>query len=133
MKWFKRIGVAVLSLPVILILAVIFFEIIGMCVNHAETRRQTHKLQEHLINEIPDIAILDVYSETGNTSGTGNHVDCVSIVTFKTSLNTNKVQDIMSKFYNFDEWYCFVEKNDDGSLYFYLNTPAPFADNIEGH
>lgn len=133
MKWFRRIGIAVLSLPVILILAVIFFEIIGMCVNHAATGRQTHKLQEHLTSEISDIAILDVYSETGNTSGTGNHVDCVSIVTFTTALNTDEVQEIMSKFYNFDEWYCFVEENDDGSLYFYLNMPAPFADNIEGH
>lgn len=133
MKWIKRIAVAAISLPVLLILAVILFEIFGMCVNHAATNRQTRKLQEHLTNEIPDIAILDVHSETGNTSGTGNHVDCVSLVTFTTAMDTSEVQEIMSKFYNFDEWYCFVERNDDGSLCFYLNMPAPFADNIEGH
>lgn len=133
MKWFRRIGVAAISLPVLLILAVILFEIFGMFVNHAATSRQTHKLQEQLTNEVPDIDIIDVYSETGNTSGTGNHVDCLSIVTFTTALDIGKIQEIMSKFYNFEEWYCFLERNDDGSLSFYLNTPAPFADNIEGH
>ncbi|MEY8334331.1 hypothetical protein AALB53_14670 [Lachnospiraceae bacterium 47-T17] len=133
MKWLKRIGVAIISLPLLLILAVILFEIFGMCVNHAATRRQTHKLKENLTASIPDIKILDVSSQTGNSSGTGNHVDCVSLIAFTTALESEEIQEIMSEFYNFDEWYCFIEKVADGSFYFYLNTPAPFADNIEGH
>ncbi len=104
-----------------------------MCVNHAATRRQTHKLKENLTASIPDIKILDVSSQTGNSSGTGNHVDCVSLIAFTTALESEEIQEIMSEFYNFDEWYCFIEKVADGSFYFYLNTPAPFADNIEGH
>lgn len=39
----------------------------------------------------------------------------------------------MSKYYVFDEWGCYVNKTDDGYCKIYINTPAPFADNIEGH
>ncbi len=73
MKWLKRTGLALLLLPVIIIAVFILYEIFGMCVNHIATGRQTNKLQVNLEKEIPDIEIISVYSETGNTSGTGNH------------------------------------------------------------
>lgn len=133
MKWLRRAGLAILSLPALLVFALIFFEIFGMCVNHAATGRQTRLLRQNLTREIPDIEILDIYSETGNTSGTGNHVDCLSVVTFSTGLTEDDVTAALSRCYPFDEWDCLVEQDDDGAFRFRLRTQAPFADNIEGH
>lgn len=103
-----------------------------MCVNHAATGRQTKELKSNLEKAIDDIRIIDVYSETGNTAGTGNHVDCLSIVNFSTNSPLKEVKEKMSGYYEWDEWSCFIEETEEGYL-FYLNTPAPFADNIEGH
>lgn len=133
MKWLKRIGITLLSLPLVLTVIFVSYELFGMCVNHIATRKQTNTLQIHLISEIPDIEIINVYSETGNTSGTGNHVDCLSSVTFSTIMPETQLKDCMSKYYAFDEWDCYVNKTDDGDYIIYVNTPAPFADNIEGH
>lgn len=128
MKLIKRTGLAILFLPVILILIFSLYEFIGMCVNHSATRQQTN-----LENEIPDITIVDVYSETGNTSGTGNHVDCLSAVTFSTQMQESEIKNSMSEYYEFNEWSCYLDKTDGGNYLFYLNVPAPFENNIEGH
>lgn len=133
MKWLKRIGFAVLSLPFIFIIIFALYEIGGMCINRMATRRQTDRLQINLEREIPDIHIVNIYSETGNTSGTGNHVDCLSSIIFSTEMQIHEIKNSMSKYYEFDEWSCYVRKTEDGNCLFYLNTSAPFANNIEGH
>lgn len=133
MKWLKRFGIVVLCLPILLIVIFVLYEIFGMCVNHIATEEQTNTLQEHLASEIPDIEIISVYSETGNTSGTGNHVDCLSSIIFSTEMRETEIEDRMSKYYVFDEWGCYVDKREDGYFIIYINTSAPFADNIEGH
>ena len=133
MKILKRIGLVLLFLPILLIVLLVSYEIFGMCVNHMATKSQTNQLQANLENEIPDIKIVNVYSETGNTSGTGNHVDCLSVIAFSTEMQELEIQNRMSEYYDFDEWSCYVTKTDDGNYLFYLNTTAPYADNIEGH
>ncbi len=133
MKWLKRLGLTILFLPIALTVACIAYEIIGMCVNHMATRIQTNTLQTRLEREISDIEIIDIYSETGNTSGTGNHVDCMTSILFSTQMQENEIKDSLSQYYTFDEWSCHVTKTEDGCYRFYINTSAPFADNIEGH
>lgn len=133
MKWFKRAGLAVLCLPIILVVIFIFYELLGISVNHWATERQTQQLRTNLENEITDIEIVNIYSETGNTSGTGNHVDCLSVVTFLTKMQEQEIQDKMAAYYSFDDGDCYVEKTQEGEYSIYLNTSAPFADNIEGH
>lgn len=133
MKWLKRSGTVILSLPIILITIFILYEIFGMCMNHIAVKRQTDRLQVNLASEIPDIEIVSVYSETGNTSGTGNHVDCLSIITFSTEMKESEIKSNMSVYYEFDGWSCYISKTDEGNYSFYLNTSAQFAGNIEGH
>lgn len=133
MKWLKRLGIVVVSLPIALVLVWVIYEIFGMCINHIATQGQTNALQANLENEISDIEIISVYSETGNISGTGNYVHCLSSVIFSTELQEAEIEDCMSKYYVFDEWSCSVDKTDDGYYTISVNTPAPFADNIEGH
>ncbi len=133
MKWLKRLGITVLLLPTILLVIWGLYEVYGMCVNHMTTEEQTRTLQANLETEISDIEIVSVYSETGNTSGTGNHVDCLSLIIFSTEMQKNEIEDRMSKYYVLDEWYCFVNKMDDGNYTIYINTSAPFVDNLEGH
>lgn len=137
MKFLKRLGIIIISLPValaaILVIWLIIYEIFGMCVNHMATRKQTDTLQTNLEREISDIEIINIYSETGNTSGTGNHVDCLSSVIFSTEMQETEIEECMSKYYVFDGWDCRVNKTDDGYYMISVNTSAPFADNIEGH
>lgn len=133
MKWIKRAGIMILLLPVILIMALAAYEIFGMCMNHRATDRQTEKLQADLMDEISDVEIRNVYSETGNISGTGNHVECLSIITFSTEMTEEEIRDRMSKHYTIDDWDCSVGKTDEGFYSFYTKTSAPFPDNIEGH
>lgn len=111
----------------------VLYEIFGMCVNHIATKQQTNQLQTNLERAIPDIEIINVYSETGNTSGTGNHVDCLSSITFATAMQEPEIVSRMSEYYKYDKWSCFLEKTEDGYYLFYLNTSAPFTDNLEGH
>ena len=132
MKILKWIGIVVLFLPFILIAAFIVFEMFGMCVNHAATDRQTEKLQADLAEKLSDVEFISVHSETGNT-GNGNHVDCVSEITFSTAMTESEIIGAMSEFYDFDKDDCSVNKTDDGSYTFYWVTSAPFHDNIEGH
>lgn len=131
MKWFKRIGMAILFLPFILILGVIVFEIVGMSVNHAATDRQTKKLQADLTEGISDLEIINVNSETGNSSGTGNHVECMSTIIFSTEMNESEIEEAMAAYYDFDN--CVIRKEENGTFSIYLETSAPFRDNIEGH
>ncbi|MBD5516880.1 MAG: hypothetical protein HDR06_20170 [Lachnospiraceae bacterium] len=133
MKWFKRIGMAILFLPFILILGVIVFEIVGMSVNHAATDRQTKKLQADLTEGISDLEIINVNSETGNSSGTGNHVECMSTIIFSTEMNESEIEEAMAAYYDFDNEYCIIRKEENGTFSIYLATTAPFPDNIEGH
>ena len=133
MKWLKRVLIVILSLPVVLVIIFVLYEIFGMCVNHMATNKQTNTLQKNLEKEISDIEIVSVYSETGNTSGTGNHVDCLSSIIFSTEMQETEIEDCMSKYYTFDEWSCYVNKTDDGNYEIYINTSAPFENNIEGH
>lgn len=133
MKWLKRFGIEILFLPVTLFVIWGLYEAFGMCINHISTRKQTDTLQMNLESEISDIEIVDVYSETGNTSGTGNHVDCLSSIIFSTEMQKTEIEDYMSKYYVFDGWSCYVNKTDDGYYIIYVNTSAPFPDNIEGH
>ncbi len=133
MKWLKRLGIVIVFLPIVLIVIWIAYEIFGMFMNHMATRKQTNTLRMNLESEISDIEIIDVYSETGNTSGTGNHVDCLSSIIFSTEMQETEIEGRMSKYYVFDGWSCYIDKTDEGCYTIYINTPAPFADNIEGH
>lgn len=133
MKWLKRFATTILLLPIILFVIWMAYEVFGMCINHIATKEQTNTLQRNLENEISDIEIISVVSETGNTSGTGNHCDCLSSITFSTNMSQNEIVDCMSKYYIFDEWKCYVSQTEDGYCIFRLKTSAPFADNIEGH
>lgn len=133
MKWFRRIGMTILFLPFILILGVIVFEISGMCVNHAATDRQTKKLQADLTEGISDIEIIHINSETGNSSGTGNHVECMSTIKFATEMTQSEIEGAMSAYYDFDNECCVIRKEEDEAYSIYLETTAPFWDNIEGH
>ena len=95
MKALKKIGIGLILLPLILIVIYILFELVGMCVNHISTDRQTDKLQSTLSAAVSDIDIINAESWTGNT-GNGNHVECVSEVTFTSTMG---VEDIAAAFY----------------------------------
>ncbi|MCI9133579.1 MAG: hypothetical protein HFI31_05235, partial [Lachnospiraceae bacterium] len=95
MKWGKRFGILMLSLPIALVIVWMLYEIFGMCINHITTKEQTNTLRTNLEREIPDIEIISVYSETGNTSGTGNHVDCLSSIIFSTEMRETEIEECM--------------------------------------
>lgn len=125
MKQLKYAAVVLLCLPVA-------YELFGMCVNHISTDRQTKRMKANLTKTVSDAVIFSEHSETGNSSGTGNHVDCVSVVNFSSSKSLEELTACLTPYYTFDDWNCRLDKTDAGYV-FYLNTRAPFADNIEGH
>lgn len=134
MKWLKRLGITILALPVILLLLLALYEVFGACINHMATKRQTDTLRRNLESEIPDVEMIGITSETGNTSGTGNHVDCLSVVTFSTEMKKPEIEACMSKYYPLLEEGGFtVKETEDGYYAIYVITSAPFADNMEGH
>lgn len=133
MKWLKRFGIIIVLLPVIFIVIGGVYETFGMCINHLATKEQTTILQNNLQKEISDIEIVTVYSKTGNTSGTGNHVDCLSSITFLTGLQKEEIENRMSKYYTLEEWDCYVDKTEEGTYMICISTSAPFVNNIEGH
>lgn len=133
MKLLKKIVTIIVYTPLTLIAIFIVFQIFGMCVNHIATKVQTNTLKANLKREISDIEIIDVHFETVNTSGTGNHVDCLSEIVFSTQMQQDEIEDRMSEHYEFDEWYCYIEITDDGHYKMCLLTYAPFVGNIEGH
>ena len=93
MKWAKRFGIVMLSLPIALVIVWVIYEIFGMCINHITTKKQTNRLRTNLESEISDIEIISIYSETGNASGTGNHVDCMSSIIFSTEIQETEIED----------------------------------------
>ena len=157
--WIKRIGWGILSLPFIIIAGVIVFEMVGMGVNHYATKRQTKKLERIVEETVRDAVLETSYSETGNTSGTGNHVDMLSVVVFRTEADKEEIAAaLQEKYSDLDSWSFYVESvedleksaREDGQTpgyYDALNLPeetencylvyvleaAPFEDNIEGH
>ena len=92
MKWIERFFIVIVLLPITLFTLFIGYEIFGMCINHLATQIQTNTLQQHLESEIPDVEIVSVYSETGNTSGTSNHVDCLSSIIFSTQIQESEIE-----------------------------------------
>ena len=157
MKTLKRIGIITVCIPLFLILVFIVFELVGMGVNHYATNQQTTSLKETIASGIPDAEILDTYSETGNTSGTGNHVDMLSVMLVKVDEELSELESSLNESYPLDSWSFGIEETSsvksryDESGYpsyfqvlavpeemqntyiIYLRQSAPFADNIEGH
>ena len=159
MRLVKRIAIGVACVPVFLFALFVAYELIGMVVNHIATSMQTSRLEKTLEKELPGVEILGSYSETGNTSGTGNHVDMLSVVLFRTELERDGITRRLEPFFRFtDGWSCWIadagvikrehEKDRYALSFFdkldapaeptncyilYLNESAPFPDNIEGH
>lgn len=133
MKWLKRLGIAVIILPIIILIIWGAYEVFGMCVNLNVAKKQTKTLQTRLQNGISDVEIMSLFYTAENTSGTGNHVECLSSIKFSTKMQETEIEDCLSEYYVFDSWNCYIEKADDGNYTIYVITSAPFADNIMGH
>ena len=122
-----KIVIGVLLIPII-------YELAGIAVNQASTSIQTSKLRKEIVEVIPNTEIISAKSQTGNTTGTGNHVDCLSLVTFSYDLSLSEVQDKLDDTYEWNDLSCYVSETDKtGEYLFYLRKRAPFADNIMGH
>lgn len=137
MKWIKRFCVLALLLPLALAGAFAFYELFGLCANHAAAARQTARLRDVVAERIPDAEIVEAVSWTGNASGTGNHVDCVSTVTFSTAMAAGaaqaEIRAALARHGGFDGAFACIEPAEDGAYALTVETPAPFPDNIEGH
>lgn len=130
MKSFSKFLLCIFAIPLIMIA----LEIFGIIVNHASTGIQTSHLQHNITEAIPNTEIISVESQTGNTTGTGNHVDCLTRITFISDLSLSEVQDKLSSTYKWSDLNCYVaETETKGEYLFFLRKRAPFADNIEGH
>ena len=130
MKKNKKVLISIFAVPLFLIM----FELFGMAVNHSSTGIQTNRLRRNIVDAIPDTEIISFESRTGNTTGTGNHVDCLSCITFSSDLSLSEVQDKLSGDYDWNDLSCYVEETDTAGEYlFFLRKRAPFAGNIEGH
>lgn len=159
MKVLKGIGLVVVCIPVLLVALFVAYELVGAAVNHAATAAQTERLKKTLRAELPSAEILDAYAETGNTSGTGNHVDMLSVVLFRTEAGELEIAEKLKDGLDWDggegRWVAQAaaiqaEHERDGYAFSFLdglacpedlehcyilywNESAPFADNIEGH
>ncbi len=134
MKIVKRIAGIIACIPMGLIVLWIAFEALGMMVNHTATGMQTRKLKNMIGTELTSSEIIDTYSETGNTSGTGNHVDMLSVVVFRTDDSLSDIENKLQDHHRYD--YCDdmdIPEQLDHCYLLYVNENAPFADNIEGH
>lgn len=153
----KRIGIAVICIPFAIIFIYIAFELIGITVNHYATSQQTKSLKKTILSVAPESEILDTYSETGNTSGTGNHVDMLSVILVKTDAEFSVLENSFNGYYLSDDCAFWIEETDSvksrydecslpsfyeflsvpketqSTYIVYLCQPAPFADNMEGH
>ena len=126
----KKVLIGILVIPLFLIL----LEIFGIIINHASTGIQTNRLRRDIEDAFPNTEIISVESVTGNTTGTGNHVDCQTCITFTSDLSLSEVQDKLSKTYEWNDLRCYVNETDTrGEYLFFLRTTAPFPNNIEGH
>ena len=141
----RRIWKGILALPLVLLALLVLYEAAGMAVNHWAGGRQTREMVRHLEKTLPQTEILDRYTEVGNTSGTGNHVDLLSAVLFRTAADPETVQQVCRADGDLDEWslwaaeqFPFLEelavpRDTEGCWLLYKNTGAPFPNNIEGH
>ena len=130
MKALKKVLIGILVVPLLMVL----FEIFGIIVNHASTGIQTNRLRRDIVAVIPNTEIISVKSQTGNTTGTGNHVDCLSQITFTSDLPLSDVRDKLDSTYEWNDLSCYVKETEKkGEYLFFLRKRAPFADNIEGH
>lgn len=127
-KIFVGIGITIVSIPVLLLALFVVIEVVGSIANHAATNKQTNELTAYIEKSIEDASIIDTYSFTGNTSGTGNHVECESMITFNSNMSEDEVNHIFEVQYKYRE----LEKK-DGSYVITVYGDAPFPDNIEGH
>ena len=127
-KIFVGIGITIVSIPVLLLALFVVIEVVGYIANHAATNKQTNELTAYIEKSIEDASIIDTYSFTGNTSGTGNHVECESMITFNSDMSEDDVNHIFEVRYKYRE----LEKK-DGSYVITVYGDAPFPDNIEGH
>ena len=158
MKALQRMFKGLLMLPLVLVGLFVLYEVVGMAVNHAAGARQTAELVRLLERELPQTEILDRLTETGNTSGTGNHVDMLSAVLFRAEAEREDIELVLQTYDSLDEWsfwaepmtkvqtnrenhpgvYPFLEKmalpeNLEHCWLLYRNVSAPFVNNIEGH
>ena len=127
-KIFVGIGITIVSIPVLLLALFVVIEVVGSIANHAATNKQTNELTAYIEKSIEDASIIDTYSFTGNTSGTGNHVECESMITFNSDMSEDDVNHIFEVRYKYRE----LEKK-DGSYVITVYGDAPFPDSIEGH
>ena len=128
MRVIKGIGIAVVGIPLLLIALFIVCEVFGAVVNHAATGKQTKEIRNMISEEIDDAQIIDVQSETGNSSGTGNHVDCLTRISFTSGKDEETIAGILDKGYEF-----FDLRSENDIYTVTIITGAPFRDNIEGH
>lgn len=133
MKQLKKLLLAAVLLPMLLPAGCVAWEVYGMCANHAATARQTQQLQAELARCIDDFGLIGADSETGNLSGTGNHVECASRVTFSTGLTRDEIADAMAEYCAARHADWDIGQTEDGAYWFYMSASAPFPDNIEGH
>ena len=87
----------ILAFPILLIALYIVIEMVGYVANHATTYMQTKGLTAYIEKSIEDVSIVEVYSFTGNTTGTGNHVECESKVTFNSGMSEDEVSQVFEK------------------------------------
>jgi len=151
LKWIVR-------LPVLLMALVVLYEVVGLAVNHAASAQQTRDIVRTLRAGLSQVEIVDRYTETGNTAGTGNHVDMLSAVILRTESGWEEIIKVCQKYDGLDEWsfwvkpmaqvsaareehpylYPFLERvavpeDFEDTWLLYMNTDAPFPNNIEGH
>ncbi len=103
MRVLKGVVISIVGIPLLLIAFMIGIEVVGYFANHAATDRQTKELRNVILQEIDDAEIIDEYSETGNTSGTGNHVDCLSRISFSSDKNQETIAEILDTNYEYLE------------------------------
>ena len=129
--------IVVVSLPVVWIMQCIGYEIFGYFANHSATDKQTKELKTVIQREIEDVRITDVYSWTGNTTGTSNHVDCLSKITFSSNKDYDYISGIILKYCedcsNGREVFDVTIDYENGIYTVKQISQAPFPNNIEGH
>lgn len=128
-----RVTLGILLAPIVLAGLIVLWQLLGMAVNRAATAIRTDRFAASLVECVADIEILSRESITGNTGGTGNHVDCLSRVTFSTALDAQALKNALAARYDFDGFGFRLHDHGDGTFTAEYITRAPFADNIAGH
>ncbi len=143
-KVIKRIFITILCIPLLIIVAFIGYEIVGAIANSISSEKQTKEIVS-IIDETSS-EIIDTYTFTGNVSGTGNHVDMLSLIIVKTE-NINELEKQMQDFGCKITPLEIISDNHLTGQIKEMNIPndisncylikvcnsAPFEDNIRGH